>query len=63
MNNPLYGPNGAQCVECANWLQGCEQLDFSRMRVIRFYPEDNFKMVVCTNYVKYPPALDNKQIS
>lgn len=56
----LYGPNGAQCVECANWMNGCFELPFDTMRVIKVFPEDQFKMVVCTNYVKHTP-LDDKQ--
>lgn len=47
-----YGPNGAQCVECANWMKGCEHLPFHEMKVIKVYPEDQFKMVVCVNYLK-----------
>ena len=51
-DNTLYGPIGLQCVECENWMEGCFSLPFSEMKVVRFFKEDNFKMVVCTNYQK-----------
>lgn len=58
----LFGPNGEQCVECANWMNGCFELEFKSMKVIQVYPEDSFKMVVCTNYVKHTP-VDNESIN
>lgn len=51
-DSTLFGPNGLQCVECKNWMEGCFSLPFSQMKVIKFFKEDNFKMVVCTNYQK-----------
>lgn len=50
----LYGPKGLMCCECAKWDECLVDFfpDFSTMKVIMFYKEDDFKEVKCSFYEK-----------
>lgn len=48
---PEYIPKGGLCVNCANFRRDCSRLDFTKMHVIKIYP-DGVKAVKCTEYCK-----------
>ena len=48
---PEYIPKGGLCMNCANFRRDCSRLDFTKMHVIKIYP-DGVKAVKCTEYHK-----------
>lgn len=48
---PEYIPKGGLCMNCANFRRDCSRLDFTKMHVIKIYP-DGVKAVKCIEYRK-----------
>ena len=46
---PEYIPKGGLCMNCAKFSRDCSRLDFTKMHVIKIYP-DGVKAVKCTEY-------------
>lgn len=43
-------PNGLACCGCVHALEKCNNLDFTRMRVIDVDKTDGTKIVKCSNH-------------
>ena len=50
----IYCPKGDMCLACHNWMNGCEKLDFSKMRPLGEFEMNGQKYieVKCERFIK-----------